>query len=72
LEASWAAKYAGLSHHAAIKLVSSNIEDILGLKRKKNIDIVVWEGNPLEFGASVVVAVDGDDGGISSCWPISN
>jgi hypothetical protein len=28
---SWAAKYAGLSQHAAVNLVSKNIEDILGL-----------------------------------------
>jgi hypothetical protein len=72
LEASWAAKYAGLSQRAAVDLVSANIETILGLKQQKNKDIVIWEGNPLEFGASVVIAIDGDDGAISSCWPTSN
>jgi imidazolonepropionase-like amidohydrolase len=72
LEASWAAKYAELSHHAAIKLISSNIEEILGVKRQKNRDIVIWEGNPFNFGASVAIAIDGDDGEISSCWPVSD
>jgi hypothetical protein len=29
----------------------------------------VYEGNPLEFGASVVLAFDGDDGVVATCWP---
>lgn len=70
LEASWAAKYAGLSDSAAVDLVSRNIEEILefGGDEKKR-DFVVYEGNPLEFGASVVVSVDGDEGRIMDCWP---
>jgi hypothetical protein len=32
-------------------------------------DFVIWEGNPLELGASVVVSVDGDEGQIMDCWP---
>jgi hypothetical protein len=51
-------------------LVSTNINAILGLE-KGQPDIVVWEGDPLEFGASVVVAVEGEDGAVSSCWPFS-
>ncbi|QDS74888.1 hypothetical protein FKW77_003653 [Venturia effusa] len=59
LEASWAAKYAGLSEHAAVSLVSTNIEKILGLNKEKKGDIVIWEGNPLQFGASVAITIDG-------------
>ncbi|TID14531.1 carbohydrate esterase family 9 protein-like protein [Venturia nashicola] len=64
LEASWVAKYAGLSEHAAVNLVSTNIERILGLNGEEKGDIVVWEGNPLQFGASVVVTIDGHDGAV--------
>lgn len=66
LEAAWAAKYAGLSDRQAVGLVSRNVEDILGLERSS--DIVVYEGNPLEFGASVVLALDGR-GNVDECWP---
>ncbi|TVY81685.1 hypothetical protein LSUE1_G002182 [Lachnellula suecica] len=69
IEASWAAKYAGLSDKQALDLVSRNLEEILGLEKTK--DFVVYEGNPLDFGASVVVAFDGDDGSVSMCWPES-
>ncbi len=50
-------------------LVSRNIEEILALAKAE--DFVVYEGDPLEFGASVVLAIDGDDGGVSMCWPES-
>lgn len=70
IEAAWAAKYAGLSTKQALDLVSTNIEEILGLAAKK--DFVVFEGNPLEFGASVVLSIDGEDASISTCWPESN
>jgi hypothetical protein len=43
----------------------------LDVKENKR-DFVVWEGNPLEFGASVVLTVDGDDGKVVECWPESN
>lgn len=71
LEASWAAKFAGLSEHAAVNLVSTNIEKILGLNKNKKRDIVIWEGNPLQFGASVAITIDGEDGAVMSCWPVS-
>jgi len=32
-------------------------------------DFVVWEGNPLEFGGSVAVSVDGESGTVMDCWP---
>ena len=73
LEASWAAKYAGLSAKEAVNLVSRNIEQILGPDvNEESRDFVVFEGNPLQFGASVVIAFDGHDGGVSLCWPESN
>lgn len=34
-------------------------------------DFVVWEGDPLEFGASVVLAVDGEVGEVVGCWPVA-
>lgn len=68
LEAAWAAKYAGLSEHEALGLVSSNIEMILGMEKSK--DVVIWEGNPLSFGTPVLAfqhVVDGLE--VASCWP---
>lgn len=70
LEASWAAKYAGLSEKEGIDLVSTNIYTILGLE-VSSPDVVVWEGNPLEFGASVALSIDGQDGAVMNCWPTS-
>ncbi|KAK7733960.1 hypothetical protein SLS53_008112 [Cytospora paraplurivora] len=68
LEASWAAKYAGLSEHEALGLVSTNVEEILGLERSG--DVVVWEGNPLQFGTPVL-AFQEREGRllVGSCWP---
>jgi hypothetical protein len=30
---------------------------------------VVYEGDPLQFGASVVITVDGEEGRVVGCWP---
>lgn len=68
IEASWAAKYAGLSQQNAVDLVSKNIEEILGLDLNGVQDIVVYEGNPLEFGANVVLTIEGGKG-VVNCWP---
>lgn len=72
LEAAWAAKFAGLSEHEALGLVSTNIEEILGLEKSK--DIVVWEGSPLNFGTPVLAFQhdsrrNGDRLEVASCWP---
>ncbi|EPE36915.1 Composite of metallo-dependent hydrolase [Glarea lozoyensis ATCC 20868] len=67
VEASWAGKLAGLSRGEAVGLVAGNVEGILGLNKA---GVVVWEGDPLEFGADVVVSFEG--GGVGSCWPVSN
>lgn len=69
IEAAWAAKHAGLSDRAAVALVSTNVEKILGLRAAG--DFVVWEGDPLSFGASVALAVDGE-GKVGGCWPESS
>jgi hypothetical protein len=53
--------------------VSRNIEEILGLDvKEESRDFVVFQGNPLEFGASVVIAVDGEDRRVMGCWPESS
>ncbi|KAK8031138.1 carbohydrate esterase family 9 [Apiospora arundinis] len=70
LEAAWAAKYAGLSDHQAVQLVSKNTEHILGLAPSR--DLVLWENNPLQFGASVALSFEEDQEGklvVATCWP---
>ncbi|CRG89988.1 Multiple PDZ domain protein [Talaromyces islandicus] len=70
IEASSIAKEAGLSAKEAVDLFSTKIDEILGFqKAEKNTDFVIWEGNPLEYGASVVLTVDGDQQEIVGCWP---
>lgn len=62
------AKFAGLSESKALALVTSNIEEILGLEKSK--DIVLWEGNPLHFGTPVLAfQSQGGKLEVSSCWP---
>ncbi|KAH7035108.1 amidohydrolase [Microdochium trichocladiopsis] len=79
LEARYAAKFAGLSDDEAIRLVSTNFDEILGLPKqsadgeihgggKNKGDFVVWEGDPLRGEGSVVLTVQ-DDGRIGDCWP---
>lgn len=54
-------------------LVSGKIDEILGSgsSSKLNTDYVIYEGNPLEYGANVVMAIDGENGSVRSCWPDS-
>ena len=76
-EAQWAAKYAGIEAKDAIKLASTNLEEILLLRgRDQDIaqnnvyqgDFVVWEGNPLRGEGTPVLTVR-DDGETADCWP---
>ena len=70
LEAGWVAKYAGLDDEDAIKLISSNVESILGLP--KTTDMVLWEGSPLQFGGTVALTFreDAEDRiHLAECWP---
>ena len=72
LEAGWAAKYAGLGKREAVDLVSRNIEKILSLNvAEKKRDFVIWEGNPMEFGGTVVLSFDSEAGLVGTCWPES-
>ena len=48
-------------------MVSKNVEEILSLESSE--EIVVYEGNPLEFGASVVLTIDPKKGLVTECWP---
>ncbi|KAI3539851.1 amidohydrolase [Colletotrichum filicis] len=82
-EAQWVAKFAGLADKEAIKLVSTNFDEILGLNGNVRApngsgevltettilgDFVVWDGSPLKGEGSVVLAVQ-SDGKIGDCWP---
>ncbi|PYI05165.1 carbohydrate esterase family 9 protein-like protein [Aspergillus sclerotiicarbonarius CBS 121057] len=80
IDAGFARKVAGLSELDAVNLVSKNIEEILGLDVKPNEtgginrgrDFVLYEGNPLEWGARVVFTVDGAHEKVVECWPDEN
>jgi len=69
LEAAWAGRYAGMELDEALGLVSTEVEDILGLEPTG--DMVLWEGSPLEFGGTVALALGMRDGKLEvvSCWP---
>ena len=74
-EAGWTAKYAGLSEAEAVKLVTSNVEEILHLK-KKNKDIVLFEGDPLRYGATVALTFAAEEKTgrleLAGCFPREN
>ncbi|KAJ6785803.1 hypothetical protein PWT90_06936 [Aphanocladium album] len=74
-EAGWTAKYAGLTDAEAVQLVTSNIEDILELKQRNN-DVVVYEGDPLHYGATVAITLsaNGETGKleVAGCFPREN
>lgn len=68
------AREQGMTGSEAVGLVSGNVREILGLdddgEKGKEQDLVVWEGDPLKGGASVVVSFEG--GEVETCWPESN
>ncbi|POR34075.1 Uncharacterized protein TPAR_05713 [Tolypocladium paradoxum] len=70
-EAGWAAKYAGLNERETVRLVTTNVESILGLKKSK--DLVVFEGSPLQYGATAVLSFHaGAETGkleVATCFP---
>ncbi|RAH76511.1 hypothetical protein BO86DRAFT_393356 [Aspergillus japonicus CBS 114.51] len=68
VDAGFAAKVAGLSEQRAVDLVSREVQEILHLGGGGG-DFVVYEGNPLEWGASVVLTVDGARSAVVECWP---
>jgi len=65
-----------MSSQEAVNLVSYNIEKIFDLpvstgKNGERLDFVIWEGNPLEFGARIAMVVDEVRGSsmLKECWP---
>ena len=62
-EAAWVAGPANDS--LALDLVSLNLEEMLGLPKMK--DLVVYEGNPFQFGASPALIFE--SGSVKRCWP---
>ncbi|KND94996.1 hypothetical protein TOPH_00533 [Tolypocladium ophioglossoides CBS 100239] len=70
-EAGWAAKYAGLNEGEAVRLATTNVESILDLNKSK--DLVVFEGNPLQYGATAVLSfhADAETGKleVATCFP---
>lgn len=50
--------------------MSRNVEQILDLDvDDESRDFVIYEGNPLELGASPVLMVDGWQKRVLECWP---
>jgi len=75
-DASWAAGVAGMSSQEAVNLVSYNIERFFELpvstsENGERKDFVVWEGNPLQFGARIAMVIDEVRGAsvLRECWP---
>lgn len=54
-EATWAAKGTDLSRTEVVELISTKVEEILGIRWDESIQggHVLFEGNPMDFGASV-------------------
>jgi hypothetical protein len=58
-EAGWAAKGTDLREREVVGLISTKVEEILGVKwdNHEQGGHVLFEGNPLDFGASVVTII---------------
>jgi hypothetical protein len=54
-EAAWAARGTGLSEVEVVGLISSQVEEILGIEGGGH---VLFEGNPMDFGASVAAIIE--------------
>ena len=59
-EAAWAAKGTGLAEKDVVGLISTKVEDILGIKWEggQQGGHVLFEGNPLDFGSSVAAIIE--------------
>jgi hypothetical protein len=70
-EASWAGRYANLTEDEVVNLVTINMERILDLQTSK--DLVIFEGNPLNYGGTVVLSfASNDETGeleMATCFP---
>ncbi|KAI4859974.1 hypothetical protein F4820DRAFT_438279 [Hypoxylon rubiginosum] len=68
-EASWLARGlpAGRRGEVAVDLVARNMREMYGLEVRDEREFVVYEGDPLEYGASVALIVE--EGEVQRCWP---
>lgn len=70
-EAAWIGQYTTLTEEEIIYLVTTNVESILRLKPSK--DLVIFEGSPLKYGATVVLAFSANDETgkleLATCFP---
>ncbi|KAI0165263.1 hypothetical protein GGR52DRAFT_102327 [Hypoxylon sp. FL1284] len=71
-EASWLARgrvdeSAERRGEVAVGLVTRNMRDMYGLEVRDDHEFVVYEGDPLEYGASVALIVE--EGEVQRCWP---
>ncbi|KAJ6031931.1 hypothetical protein N7540_002663 [Penicillium herquei] len=75
IDAGFAKKMAGLTAQQAVDLVSSKVNEILRIDKHPTSDLtqqgdfVIYEGDPLEYGAVAVLTVDGSLNTIVECWP---
>ncbi|RJE23501.1 hypothetical protein PHISCL_04170 [Aspergillus sclerotialis] len=67
LEAAWAAQYAGLPDERAVSLVSTELENILGIPATEGL--VLYEGSPFQFGSRALLTVDGGLNTVVECFP---
>lgn len=51
----------------AVDIVTKNMREMFGLPIRDEAEFVVYEGNPLEYGASVALIVE--EGEVQRCWP---
>ena len=58
-EAAWAAKGTDLGEKEVVGLISTKVEEILGIKwdESRQGGHVLFEGNPMDFGASVAAII---------------
>ncbi|KAJ5725334.1 uncharacterized protein N7483_006691, partial [Penicillium malachiteum] len=74
VDAGFAKKMADLTTQQAVDLVSHKVNEILRLdnpssEQTQQGDFVIYEGDPLEYGAVAVLTVDGSLNTIVECWP---
>ncbi|KAF9578312.1 hypothetical protein BGW38_005953 [Lunasporangiospora selenospora] len=60
--AGWARSDLGLSDEKAVDFISKNLRELAGLESSK--DVVIYDGNPFEFGAKISAIVGGGKTGV--------
>ncbi|KAJ5711828.1 hypothetical protein N7488_005984 [Penicillium malachiteum] len=72
IDAGFAKKMADLTAQQAVDLVSRKVNEILRLDKHASSqqgDFVIYEGDPLEWGAAAILTVDGGLNSIVESWP---